>query len=116
MGISSQPLQESLKRYGHWITAGWFKSIWDKVYMFGIKVEVFNIPLIQTREGDRWMMLKFKRLGYSTDNLCQINKVWVHQQVLLFSDVLVSSGKSLDRKYLKQRGVGEQWSNFQFPK
>ena len=38
MGISSQPLQESYKRYGHWITAGWFKSLWDKVDMFGITV------------------------------------------------------------------------------
>ena len=26
------------------------------------------------------------------------------------------SGKSLDRKYLKQRDMGEQWSNFWFPK
>ena len=38
MGILSQPLQESYKRYGHWITAGWFKSLWDKVDMFGITV------------------------------------------------------------------------------
>ena len=40
MGILSQPLQESYKRYGHCITEVWFKSIWGKVDMFGITVEV----------------------------------------------------------------------------
>ena len=28
MGISSQPLQESYKRFGSWITEGWFKNLW----------------------------------------------------------------------------------------
>ena len=40
----------------------------------------------------------------------------MHQQVLFLSDVLGASGKSLDKKYLKQRGEGEQWSTFRFPK
>ena len=40
MGISSQPLQESYKIFGSWITEGWFKSIWEKVDMFGITAEV----------------------------------------------------------------------------
>ena len=62
------------------------------------------------------MMTEFKHKGYSTDNLRRLNKLQVHQQVLLFSDVLGSSGKSLDIKYLKQRGVVEQRSNFRFPK
>ena len=57
MGISSQPLQESYKIYEPWITAGWFKSIWEKVDVFRITVEVFNIPLLQPRNGDKWMMM-----------------------------------------------------------
>ena len=57
MGILSQPLQESYKRYGHWITEVWFKSIWEKVDMFGITVEVWNILLLKPREGYRWMMI-----------------------------------------------------------
>ena len=40
MGISSQPLQESYKRFGSWITEGWFKSLWEKVDMFEITAEV----------------------------------------------------------------------------
>ena len=28
MGISRQPLQDSYKRFGSWITEGWFKILW----------------------------------------------------------------------------------------
>ena len=95
MGISSQPLQESYKRYGPWITAGWFKSIWEKVDMFGIKVEVCNIPLLQPRKRDMWNMmeLKYKKstqqkiyanlIGYGCTNMsysCQM--FWESQEIL----------------------------------
>ena len=40
MGISSQPIQESYKIFGSWITDGWFKNLWEKVDIFGITVEV----------------------------------------------------------------------------
>ena len=84
--------------------------------MFEITVEVFNIPLLRPRKRDKWMMMELKRKGQSTEDLLRINRVRVHQQILFLSDVLGTSGKSLDRKYLKQRGVGEQWSNLRFPK
>ena len=116
MGISSQPLQESYKRYGPWIMDGWFKSLWEKVDMSGITVEVCNILLLQPRKRDNWMMMELKRKGHSTEDLRQLNRVRVHQQVLFLSDVLGASGKSLDNKYLKQKGMGEQWSTFWFPK
>ena len=54
--------------------------------------------------------------GQSAEDLRQLNRLLVHQQVLFLSDFLGASGNSLDRKYLKQRGVGEQWSTFRFPK
>ena len=53
MGILSQHLQESYKRFGSWITEGWFKSLWEKLYMFGITVEVCNIPILQPRKSDK---------------------------------------------------------------
>ena len=96
MGISSQPLQESYKRYGSCITYGWFKSLWEKVDMFGIKVEVCNIPLLQPRKSDNRMMMELNRKGHSTEDLRRLNRVRVHQQVLVLSDVLGASGKSLN--------------------
>ena len=84
--------------------------------MFGITVEFCNIPLLQPINGDKWMMMELNRKGHSTEDLRRLNRVRVHQQVLLLSDVLGVSGKYLDRKYLKQIGVGEQWSTFRFTK
>ena len=106
MGILSQPLQESYNTYGPCITDRWFKSLWVKVYMFGITVEVCNIPLLQPRKRYKWMMMELKRKGNSTEDLRQFNRLRVHQQLLFLSDVLGASVKSLDKKYLKQRGVG----------
>ena len=82
MGISSQPLQEFYKRYGPWITAGRFKSLLEKVDMFGITVEVCNIHLLQPRNKDKWMVMEWKRKGHSTEYIHQLNRVRVHQQVL----------------------------------
>ena len=84
--------------------------------MFGITVEVCNIPLLQPRKRDKWIMMELKRKGHSTEYLRQLNRVRMHQPVLLLSDFVGASGKTLDRKYLQQRGVEEQWSNFSFPK
>ena len=116
MWISRQPLQASYKRYGSWIMDGWFKILWEKVDMFGITVEVCNIPILEPRKRDKWMVMELERKGHSAEDLLRFNRERVHQQVLFLSDVLGASGKSLDRKYQKQRGVGEQWSTFRFPR
>ena len=79
-------------------------------------MEVCNIPLLQPRKSNKCMMMELKCKGHSVEDLRQLNIVRVHQQVLFLSDVLGTSGKSLDKKYLKQRGEGEQWSTFRFPK
>ena len=84
--------------------------------MLGITVEVCNIPLLRPRKRYKWMMMEFKRKGHSTEDICRLNMVWVYQQVLFLSDVLGASGNSLDKKYINQRDVGEQWSTFRFPK
>ena len=103
------------KRYRPWITDGWFKSLWEKVDRFGIIVEVCNIPLLQQRKRDKWMMMELNPKGHSTEDLRRLNRVRVQQKLLLLSDVMGASGKSLDKNYLKQRGKGEQWSTCWFP-
>ena len=62
------------------------------------------------------MIMELKRKGHLTEDPRQLNRVRVHQQVLFLSDVLGASGKSLDKNYMKQRVVGEQWYTFWFPK
>ena len=77
MGISSQPLQVAYKRYGPWITDVWFKILWEKVDRFGITVKVCNIPLLQPRKIDKWMMTELKRKGHSMEYLLRLNRVQV---------------------------------------
>ena len=36
-------------------TSGWYKSIWEKVDIFGFMVEINNIPLSLPRKGDQWL-------------------------------------------------------------
>ena len=56
LGISAQPLQESYEQYGKWITSTWLKSVWEKVKMFSITVEIAPLPVCLPREGDKWFM------------------------------------------------------------
>ena len=39
-----QPLQESFKTYGRWITHSWIKSVWEKLRKFNITVEIAPLP------------------------------------------------------------------------
>jgi hypothetical protein len=42
------------------------------------------------------------------NELEQINRVWVHQQVLFLSNVLDAGGKYIDKRYLVRREEGAQ--------
>ena len=116
MGISSQPLQESYKRYGPWITDGWFKSLWEKLYRFGITVEVCNIPLLQPRKRDKWMMMELKRKGHSTEDLRRLNRIRVHQQVLFFVRCFGSVSKILGQEIFEAKRRGRAMVYLLVPK
>ena len=64
---------------------------------------------------DRWLMEVFEAKGFIEDELCRLNRVRLHQQVLFLSCVLGASGKMLDRKYLRKRRDEELWSKVKFP-
>ena len=115
LGVSLQPLQESYTKYSSWITHSWLKSLWEKVDLFRIVVEVNNIELVMPREGDQWLMRLFMAVGFSKDQLLRLNRVRIYMQVLFLSDVLGANGKTLDPKYLQKRPDGENWSTIKFP-
>ena len=116
LGLSLQPLQQSYSKYGDWVTYSWLKTIWEKCDKFQIKVHFADVPLDITREGDKWLMEEFTRVGYSMDKLRRLNRVPLFMQVLFLSDVLGASGKSLDEKYLRHRREDERWSKIKFPR
>ena len=39
LGITTQPLQESYKKYGGWATHSWLKSLWEKCDLLDFRAE-----------------------------------------------------------------------------
>ena len=100
-GISLQILSEPFSTYGKGVTHSWLRSVWEKIDMFGFKVEICELPLQFLRESDGWIMRAFSQLDFDKDELLRLNQVWCHQQVLFISDVFDASGRAVDRKYLE---------------
>jgi len=105
MGVSSQPLQQSFKKYSKRVTWCWLVSLWEKCSMFRIKMHLNGGGLKLPCKGDQWIMVKFAAAGFDKDELEPLNKVRIHQQVLFWSYVLGASGKSLNAKYTRK----ENW-------
>jgi hypothetical protein len=98
-GISLQILLEPFSTYGKQVTHSWLRSVWEKIDIFGFKVEICKLPLQFPRENDGWIMRAFTRLDFNEDELVRLNWVRCHQQVLFISDVFDASGRAVDRKY-----------------
>ena len=107
LGVSTQPLQESYKKYGGWVTHSWLKTLWGKYDLLNIRVEFNDINLRLLRLGDKWLMLELMRLGYSAKDLLRLNRVRLHQQVVFLSCILGASGKELDERSLRKRQPNE---------
>ena len=61
-------------------------------------------------------MKTFIQMNYNYQELCQLNRVRVHQQVVFLSDVCDANGRALDKKYLHKQPYQKQWSTLLFPK
>ena len=94
----------------------WLTSLWEKCDRLDVKVEFLETILQLPCLGDKWIMLEFAKLGFNLPTLICLNRVRLHQQVLLLSCVLDASGKELDEKYLTTRKNDEQWSTLNFPR
>jgi hypothetical protein len=116
LGLSNQPFAEKYALGSHWVTHSWIKSLWEKVNLFGIKVELGNIQIAPPWLGDDWLMKRFSQMGCSKKELLRLNRVRLHQQVLFLSDVLDAGGRALDRKYLIRRPASKKWSSLTFPR
>lgn len=80
-GISSQPMNEDYDRYGSRVTHCWLKSVWEKIHLFEMNIEIRELTK-PPREGDIWIMLDLENANFSADELVRLNKVRCYQQVL----------------------------------
>ena len=115
LGMGTQPFQVDYNKYGWLVTASWLKSLWEKADRVGITLTESVVEMPMPRENDNWLMQIFAENGYRGDELIQLNRVRLHQQVLFVSDVLDSSCWILEKKYLQQRNALDKRS-YLFPR
>ena len=89
--------------------------LWEKVSMFGLKVEVADFNLKYPREGDRFIMQMLIELEYSKDKLRILNRVRVSLQVLFLLDLLTASGQKINSEVMYQCPPAKTWSKMQWP-
>ncbi len=86
LDLSLQPFAENYDACQHWVTPSWLKSVWEKSFKLGIDIQLAHIPLQPLRERDSWIMAEFICMNYdSTQSLCKLNRVRLHQQVIFLS-------------------------------
>jgi hypothetical protein len=115
-GVSMQILSQPFQQYSKWVTNSWLKSVWENMDLFNFKVEINELPLKMPWERNSWLMLVLEREGYSETELIRLNWVQYHQQVLFYSNISDTRGRSIDRRYLTKRTSEESWSRLIFPR
>lgn len=91
LGMSLQPFQVSYYLYSSLVTNCWLKSIWERVSKFSIEVTI-NHDVKLPRKGDKFLNQVLIEGGFHEDEMVQINRVRIHQQVLFVSDILSANG------------------------
>jgi hypothetical protein len=64
LGMGGQPFRVDFRKYGGWVTESLIKSVWEKVFLFGIVVEEGKLQLEPPREWDEWLMPLFVQLRF----------------------------------------------------
>ena len=106
LGLSDQPFTEDYSSCSKWVTHSWVKTIWEKAHRFRLTIELKYVHLQPPwGEHDFWLMKELSNIC-SVDELVQLNRVRLHQQVLFGSDILDAGGRVLDKKYLTERPWG----------
>ena len=109
--VSSQPYNNAaLSTKPELRGASWFlcgrSAVISKLRFISGAQEYISLP----RKNDSWLMNLFATKSFTEDELCKLNRVRLHQQVLFLSCVLGALGKMMDRKYPEKRRDNKLWS------
>jgi hypothetical protein len=100
---ASAPFSFSFPKYGGMVTYCWLRTLWEKWDRYKIQVVLKNVKIQPPREGDKWFNQALIDEGYSAEEIGQLNKVRIYQQVLYLLDVLNANGRLVDLKYASDR-------------
>ena len=85
------------KAYSVLATNGtWYKNVWELVHYFKISLAFQSeYRLGPVRRGDKSLMSKFVRAGYTKADLLSLNIVRMHKMVIHLSDIVRCDGKTI---------------------
>jgi hypothetical protein len=115
LSMGGQPFQADFSQFGGWVMESWVKSLWEKVFLFGIVVKEGKLQIAPLRERDVWLMPLLCKLGYSSAELLRLNRVWIYQEVLFLLDVMDTRETVMDKRYEWKQPDSKSWSWFRFP-
>lgn len=115
LGISPEPFTASYGKYSYLCTHSWLKAVWERCWLFQIHIYIPPPSGPLPRQRDKFFMEAVLTCGLSPEEVKAINRVRIHQQVLLLSDVIAANGKGVDEKYRTLRHPIESWSIYHWP-
>ena len=109
--MSNQTFLQDYNSSNEWVTHSWLKT----ASCLKINIELRPTSLKPPRgPNDFWLMQGILQLC-SIEETKRLNRVRLHQQALFYSDIMGAGGRSLDKKYLRERPPLEKWSKMIFP-
>jgi hypothetical protein len=102
VGLYGNTMDYDYKAYSVLATNGtWYKNVWELVHYFKIKLAFQSeYRLGPIRRGDRSLMSKFVRAGYTKADLLSLNIVRMHKMVIHLSDIVRCDGKTIKQSML----------------
>ncbi len=85
------------------------------MHQFGITITKSLASIPRLRGYDKWIMEAFVGNGHKLDELIRLNRVRTHQHVLFVLEVIDSSGRVVEKKYLAKWDPSKKWSIYIFP-
>ena len=112
VGMGFQAMQLNYAKYSAFATHSWLKMLWEKLSLFGFKVEMNDTPNTFPRRNDKFLNQIFEEEGYCLEDKLRLNRVRVHQEVLYLSDITTASGAKIDPEKMNPRPPNSKWSSF----
>lgn len=81
----------------------------EKACCLRFKIDLGPTELMPPRENDYWLMDEVRHIC-TTKELVRLNRVRLRQQVIFGLDIMDAGGRSLNRKYLRERSLEETWA------
>jgi hypothetical protein len=102
VGFRDCPLLHPFEPYGRLVTHCWFRSFWEALDYYGLRLHV-EYPEIQIpRERDVLLIDVYKRSGWGMEYWVSWNRCRISCKALFLSDITTPDGKQIDNRYLNK--------------